>query len=116
MPPGDESAVETRKSSGNQLEDVMGWIALRERGKPVDCHTDWPLFYMNDFSRLGLLVAALPEALEVLAANGATVARDERGERLLVNEPAQLSEICAVLRAANVGCELTDLVSCVYQG
>ena len=48
----------------------MGQLPIMERGKPVACHTDWPLFYMNDFSRLGLVVPHLTEALAALRAGG----------------------------------------------
>lgn len=94
----------------------MGWVSIRERGKPVDCHVDWPLFYMNDFSKLGLQVAELGQALEVLADHGVRVLEDVRGNGLMIEDPSQLTEICTILAAAGIDSELTDLVSCVYQG
>ena len=45
----------------------MGQLPIMERGKPVACHTDWPLFYMNDFSRLGLVV---PHLVRMIAGPG----------------------------------------------
>ena len=37
-------------------EDLMSLLPLMEKGKPMAGHADWPLFYMNDFSRLGIVV------------------------------------------------------------
>jgi hypothetical protein len=94
----------------------MGLLAIMEKGKPVACHLDWPLFYMNDFSRLGLVVTRLGEALSVLQSNGYTVHEDERGTMLEIDNREQLSGVFKVLAAHTVECEMSDLVSCVYQG
>ena len=67
----------------------MGLLPITEKGKPVTCQADWPLFYMNDFSRLGLVVKQLGEAVAVLQASGFTVHEDERGVLLDVSGSAQ---------------------------
>lgn len=94
----------------------MGLLAIMEKGKPIACHLDWPLFYMNDFSRLGLVVTRLGEALSVLQSNGYTVHEDERGTLLEIDNREQLPDVFSVLAANTVECEMSDLVSCVYQG
>lgn len=94
----------------------MGLLPIVEKGKPVACHADWPLFYMNDFSRLGLMVNRLADALPVLRADGYTVHADERGSVLEVDGKDQVAAIMAALHAKAIDCEMADLVGCVYQG
>ena len=92
----------------------MGLIPITEKGKPVVCQADWPLFYMNDFSRLGIMVTGLAQAVEVLETSGYRVL-DNDGT-LLVDTGEQLTGVFAALSAHQLEYELTDLVSCVYQG
>ena len=80
------------------------------------CHADWPLFYMNDFSRFGMTVACLPEALAVLRSSGVTVHEDDRGSLVVIEHRHQLARILDTLTAHRIEYEMTDLVSCVYQG
>ena len=94
----------------------MGLLPMVEKGKPVACHADWPLFYMNDFSRLGLVVNRLVEAVTVLRLSGYTVHADERGTMLEIDGKHQVTAVMAALRARAIDCETADLISCVYQG
>ena len=94
----------------------MGQLPIMERGKPVACHTDWPLFYMNDFARLGLVVPRLAEALDALRAGGCRLQENERGSSIEVDGLAQVQDVFAVLQAGRIDYEVADLVSCAYQG
>lgn len=94
----------------------MGLLPITEKGKPVACHADWPLFYMNDFSRLGLVVGRLTEALEALQAGGFRVLTGEAGNAVLVDGPEQAQEVFTALMAGHLDFEVADLVSCAYQG
>lgn len=94
----------------------MGRLSIVEKGKPLACQADWPLFYMNDFSRLGLAVMPLAEAVAALRASGYQVMEDDRGIALRFDGHGQLAGIFAALSAHRVTYELTDLVGCVYQG
>ena len=53
----------------------MGVLTIMEKSASCDEAIDWPLFSMNDFSILGLLVDRLAKALEVLEADGYRVVR-----------------------------------------
>jgi hypothetical protein len=94
----------------------MGALPMIEKGIKMAGHTDWPLFYMNDFSRLGLVVNGLPEAVQALENGGYRFRQDAQGGVVEITGREQLSEILAVLREHQVEYELSDLVSCVYQG
>jgi hypothetical protein len=94
----------------------MGLLPMVEKGKLVSCHADWPLFYMNDFSRLGLVVSRLDEAVSALRSSGYTVVDDERGSLIAVDGRGQMAAVVQALNARAIACETADLVSCVYQG
>ena len=88
---------------------------MMEKGKPVACQRDWPMFYMNDFSRLGLVVNRLAEAVAVLRTAGFTVTEEEAAG-VEIADQRQLAHALAVLAAHGHSCEMSDLISCVYQG
>lgn len=94
----------------------MGALPIIERGKQVACHADWPLFYMNDFSRLGLVVNGLPEAAQALEAGGYQFRQDVQGLSVEIDGQQQLLKVFTLLQEHRVEYEITDLVSCVYQG
>jgi hypothetical protein len=89
---------------------------MKERGKQVACHLDWPLFYMNDFSKMGLVVGKLEQAVQVLEKNGYRVVTDAQGSALEVTDREQLRTIFDTLTRHQVDFETADLISCVYQG
>jgi hypothetical protein len=94
----------------------MGLLPITEKGKPVTCQADWPLFYMNDFSRLGLVVNQLSEAVTALQMSGFTVHEDERGVLLDISGSDPLNKVFQTLASHHLEYETADLVSCVYQG
>ena len=92
----------------------MSLVPIMEKGKTMAGHTGWPLFYMNDFSRLGLVVTELAQAVAVLEVGGYRVL--DNGRMLQVDNVDQLAAIFALLSEHQVAYELSDLISCVYQG
>ena len=94
----------------------MGLLPITEKGMPTACHADWPLFYMNDFSRLGLIVARLGEALETLRRGGFRVLTSATGSGVEVDGSEQIQEVVAALRRERMDFEVADLISCAYQG
>nr|WP_320009789.1 hypothetical protein [uncultured Desulfobulbus sp.] len=87
-----------------------------EKGKKGGCQNSWPLFYMNDFSQLGLVVAPFEKALEVLSAQGFFVHQEEGATLVEISDQGQLSKIMQTLSNEKLDFEMSDLVSCVYQG
>ena len=73
----------------------MAQITVRQRGVLAQCTRDWPLFYMNDFSRLGLLVDDLSLADGVLAQAGYSIEEGEHEIHVQVegHPPAQVMKI-----------------------
>ena len=75
-----------------------------------------PIFYMSDYSVLGLLVDQLEEAVRVLGENQFSVF-DEAGDlEVAMKHPSQLPEIVRLLQDKGIGSEIADVVSGIYQG
>ncbi|NLX17700.1 MAG: hypothetical protein GXY53_00250 [Desulfobulbus sp.] len=94
----------------------MGLLPITEKGKPVHCQRDWPLFYMNDFSRMGIAVNQLDDAVTALRDDGFAVHENEQGCFLDISGAKQLHQAVQTLSSRRLDYEITDLVSCVYQG
>nr|WP_321464512.1 hypothetical protein [uncultured Desulfobulbus sp.] len=94
----------------------MGWLPIMEKGKKGGCQSDWPLFYMNDFSKLGLVVPQLAETLAALRGSGFTVLEEDHGPLVEITGQGHLGRLLQTLRGHHLHFEMSDLVSCVYQG
>lgn len=94
----------------------MGWLPILEKGKKGGCHRDWPLFYMNDFSKLGLVVHQMAEALAALRGGGFTIHEEEDASLVEITDQGQLSRVMQTLTQHDLQFEMSDVVSCVYQG
>ena len=75
-----------------------------------------PDFYMEDYSVLGLLVANLNRAHQVLADRN--IAVHKKSDYLEVNFDSadQIAEIVNLLSQNGIDCGLSDIVDQVYQG
>lgn len=94
----------------------MGLLPMMEKGVRVACHADWPLFYMNDFSRLGVMVGQLNQAVAVLKESGFRLLDTVQGVSVVTENSEQISLVLQVLASRQVEFELADLVGCAYQG
>ncbi|MDY0389963.1 hypothetical protein [Desulfobulbus oligotrophicus] len=94
----------------------MGLLPITEKGKPVTCQVDWPLFYMNDFSRMGIVVTRLDDAVIALKNSGCAIHENEQGCFLDISGEKQLHQAVQALSACHLEYEMADLVSCAYQG
>jgi len=94
----------------------MGSLTVVEKG--ADCRDafEWPLFYMNDFSVLGLRVEGLARALEVLEADGYPVVRKSCSARVDFENRDRFNNIFDTLARHEIGHTMSDLVGCAYQG
>jgi hypothetical protein len=76
-----------------------------------------PVFYMSDYSVLGLLVDRLEEAVRVLAENRFQVLWEAGGDlEVVLADPGHLQKMTQVLTANRIGFEIADVVSGIYQG
>lgn len=74
-----------------------------------------PLFYMGDYSVLGLLVNDLPRALRILAERGFLVSVGTNSTVSQV-ETRNLQEVIRLLHLESIDVEIADIVKEVYQG
>ncbi|WP_028584090.1 hypothetical protein [Desulfogranum mediterraneum] len=94
----------------------MGSIRIVENRCANIGQAEFPTFYMNDFSVLGIVVHQLEQAVSVLRERGYLV-REERGlNRVTFKDNQQLQQILAELAGRKVEYSLSDLVGCAYQG
>ena len=94
----------------------MGSLTIMEKDAPCDEVIDWPLFYMNDFSVLGLLVESLAQASEVLEADGYHVDRKACSSTVRFDNNNRFKNIFDTLKQHRIEFAMSDLVNCAYQG
>jgi hypothetical protein len=94
----------------------MGSLTVVEKG--VDCYDviDWPLFYMNDFSVLGLRVERFARALDVLEADGYHVVRQACSATVDFDNRDHFKNIFDTLTRHRIAHGMSDLAGCAYQG
>ena len=94
----------------------MGELMMVEKGAPVLEGVDLPLFYMNDFSVLGLVVQKLSQALKVLKTNGFTVTRQNNCARIRFHTRSEMDKLFETLNRHHVAYGTADLARQMYQG
>lgn len=75
-----------------------------------------PIFYMNDYSKMGLRVDRLDDACMLLQIRSFAITETAEGIRVEISSPGRIPEICRMLQAQGIACNITDLVESVYQG
>ena len=75
-----------------------------------------PVFYMNDYTRLGLRVHPCDEALRVLEENRYGLIQDDDGVQVALEGAAQIQTVVQLLNDHGVHCEMADVADQVYQG
>jgi hypothetical protein len=94
----------------------MGALRIVQKNADCDGDIDWPLFYMNDFSVLGLLVDSLTKTLEVLEADDYQVVREACSAVVRFENRSRFKNIFDILRHHRIEFGTSDLVRCAYQG
>jgi hypothetical protein len=106
----------------------MGKMPILEKDKCLSCKAHGqpgqscalarplPVFYMSDYSVLGLLVDKLEEAVRALRKNEFVVL-DESGDlEVTLDGPGHLQKAIQLLNANGIGWEISDVISGIYQG
>jgi len=75
-----------------------------------------PVFYMNDFSRLGLRVRSCDAALSVLAEYRYGVVQDADGSHVALDRADQVQAVVQLLNGHGIDCEIADVADQIYQG
>jgi len=86
-----------------------------DRGELMNC-SELPLFYMNDYSKVGLQVSPYEEALNVLRRNRYRVSETLSRAELVIR---QIDDILAVVRLLSdhgIEYQMADLATAIYQG
>ena len=75
-----------------------------------------PVFYMSDYSVLGLLVDNLDRAQQVLAGHKYAVADKSDHLEVSIDRADQMYEITYMLHQNGIDCGVADIIDQVYQG
>ena len=97
------------------------WLLISRQGVvqgngPHSLREGLPLFYMNDYSRLGLRVTSCEGARQVLAENRFGVVEDAEGSHVVLANAGEVQAAVALLNRRGVACEVADLADQIYQG
>ncbi len=82
----------------------------RQAGRPL------PVFYMSDYSVLGLKVGNFEETIRILEDHKFSLINKSEGFEVIIDDAAQVHRVCQILRNRGIECGLTDIVDQVYQG
>ena len=94
----------------------MGLMPIAEHGKCVEDTGALPLYYMNDYSILGLSVPDLDAALSALEADGFEILANTTPTRVRFDSRQNMTGIFETLSRHRIAYRMADLVSHAYQG
>jgi hypothetical protein len=80
----------------------------------ADC--ELPVFYMADYSVLGLLVGSLDRASQFLEDKDYTVHKKSDYFEVAIDRADQMSKIVNLLNQNGIDCSIADIVDQLYQG
>jgi len=78
--------------------------------------SDLPLFYMNDYSKIGLQVSPYEEALNILRRNHYMVSEKPSWSEVAIQKFVDIPLVIRLLSDNGIECQMSDLVTCIYQG
>jgi hypothetical protein len=85
------------------------------QGEMCSC-SDLPLFYMNDYSKIGLQVSSYQEALNVLRATTIRYPKIGLEQRWAIHITDDIPAVVRLLSDNGIESQLTDMVTTIYQG
>jgi hypothetical protein len=84
-------------------------------GEMFSC-SDLPLFYMNDYSKIGLQVSSYQEALNVLRGNHYKVSENISWAEVAIHITDDIPAVVRLLLDNGIESQITDMVTTIYQG
>jgi hypothetical protein len=86
-----------------------------DRGELLNC-SELPLFYMNDYSKVGLQVSPYEEALSVLRRHQYMVSENLSWANLTIRNIDDIPAVVQLLSNHGIDSQMTDVVTAIYQG
>ncbi len=77
-----------------------------------------PIYYMGDYSEIGILVDGLEAALEVLQGSGWLVQGSDTGcgAEVITERPEEIRTLLERLTASGIASEVGDVIDGIYRG
>jgi hypothetical protein len=85
------------------------------QGEMFSC-SDLPLFYMNDYSKIGLQVSSYQEALNILRRNHYRVSENRSWAEVAIHITDDIPAVVRLLSDNGIESQLTDTITTIYQG
>jgi hypothetical protein len=86
-----------------------------DQGEIFNC-SDLPLFYMNDYSKVGLQVSLYEKALSVLRQHHYMVSDNLSWANLTLRKIDDIPAVVQLLLNHGIESQMTDAVTAIYQG
>jgi hypothetical protein len=86
-----------------------------DRGELLNC-SELPLFYMNDYSKIGLQVSSYEKALDVLRSHHYMVSDNLFWAELAIRNSDNIPAVVRLLSDNGIESQMTDVVTTIYQG
>ena len=86
-----------------------------DRGELLNCF-ELPLFYMNDYSRVGLQVSAFQEALKILRRYRYEVSETFNMAQIAIQNIYDIPIMVRLLSDHGIESQMSDMVTGIYQG
>lgn len=78
--------------------------------------SELPLFYMNDYSKVGLQVSPYADALKVLRHHHYMVSESLSWAELAIHKTDDIPGVVRLLSDNGIDSQMTDMVNTIYQG
>ena len=86
-----------------------------ERGALFNC-SELPMFYMNDYSKVGLQVSSYEEALNIFRRHRYLLSEHLSWAELVIHKTNDIPAVVRLLWDNGIDCQIADLATCIYQG
>jgi hypothetical protein len=78
--------------------------------------SELPLFYMNDYSKVGLRGSSYEQALNVLRHHRYLLSEHLSWAELVIHKTNDIPAVVRLLSDNGIDCQIADLLTCLYQG
>ena len=91
-------------------------LSMDGGGSMMVPETSLPVFYMEDYSVMGLRVTDLDSALELLAGQDMRLSGEGACRRVVLDDRRQIPRVVDLLTSHGISCIMADVAEQMYQG
>jgi hypothetical protein len=91
-------------------------VQKKDQPEATAGHRQLPIFYMEDFSVLGLRVNSCDHAIQILDRHAVSLKRADGSLEVEIEKTSRMHEVIQLLNDNGLECELADVAEGMYQG